>query len=70
MHGNQGSREGSDEAYLEAIHGKERYLQIGNNDVLSILNVYKTCFEGEIKGHGYFLSIGMESHCPNNQPEA
>lgn len=35
--------------------GKERYLQIGNNDVLSILNVYKTCFEGEIKGHGYFF---------------
>lgn len=35
--------------------GKERYLQIGNNDVLSILNVYKTCFEDEIKGHGYFF---------------
>ena len=35
--------------------GKERYLQVGNNDVLSILNVYKTCFEGEIKGHGYFF---------------
>ena len=35
--------------------GKERYLQIGNNDVLSILNVYKACFEDEIKRHGYFF---------------
>jgi len=35
--------------------GKERYLQIGNNDVLSILNVYKVCFEDEIKRHGYFF---------------
>lgn len=50
--------------------GKERYLQIGNNDVLSILNVYKACFEDEIKRHGYFLSTDMESHCLNNQPEA
>lgn len=49
--------------------GKERYLQIGNNDVLSILNVYKACFEDEIKRLGIFLSTDMESHCLNNQPE-
>lgn len=35
--------------------GKERYLQIGNNDVLSVLNVYKECFEAEIMKHGYFF---------------
>lgn len=35
--------------------GKERYLQIGNSDVLDILNVYKRSFEKEIKGHGYFF---------------
>lgn len=35
--------------------GKERYLQIGNNDVLYILNTYKNCFANEIKEHGYFF---------------
>lgn len=35
--------------------GKERYLQIGNSDVLSILNVYKKYFEEEIKKQGYFF---------------
>ncbi len=34
---------------------KERYLQIGNSDVLSILNIYKKCFEEEIKRHRYFF---------------
>lgn len=55
---------------IQGKGGKERYLQIGNHDVLSILNVYKKCFDDEIKKHGYFLSIGMESHCLSNQPEA
>lgn len=35
--------------------GKERYLQIGNDDVLYILNTYKNCFASEIKEHGYFF---------------
>lgn len=35
--------------------GKERYLQIGNNDVLCLLNSYKNCFDNEIKEHGYFF---------------
>lgn len=35
--------------------GKERYLQIGNDDVLYILNTYKNCFANEIKEHGYFF---------------
>ena len=34
---------------------KERYLQIGNKDVLDILNVYKKCFEEDIKEHGFFF---------------
>lgn len=40
---------------IQGKGGKERYLQIGNSDVLSILNVYKRCFEEEIKGQGYFF---------------
>ena len=40
---------------IQGKGGKERYLQIGNSDVLSILNVYKKCFEEEIKEHGYFF---------------
>ena len=40
---------------IQGKGGKERYLQIGNHDVLSILNVYKKCFEDEIKKHGYFF---------------
>lgn len=40
---------------IQGKGGKERYLQIGNDDVLSILNVYKQCFEEEIKEHGYFF---------------
>lgn len=35
--------------------GKERYLQIGNEDVLNVLNVYKQHFENEIKEHGFFF---------------
>ncbi|MBQ6887074.1 MAG: tyrosine-type recombinase/integrase [Lachnospiraceae bacterium] len=35
--------------------GKERYLQIGNEDVLIILNVYKQHFEDDIKRHGFFF---------------
>ena len=34
---------------------KERYIQIGNNEVLSILNAYKSCFEEEIEQQGYFF---------------
>ena len=40
---------------IQGKGGKERYLQIGNSDVLSILNAYKKCFEEEIKEHGYFF---------------
>lgn len=35
--------------------GKERYLQICNEDVISILNRYFTIFEHEIMLHGYFF---------------
>ena len=40
---------------IQGKGGKERYLQIGNNDVLSILNAYKKYFEDEIKKQGYFF---------------
>lgn len=40
---------------IQGKGGKERYIQIGNSDVLSVLNVYKECFEGGIKKHGYFF---------------
>ena len=40
---------------IQGKGGKERYLQIGNNEVLSILNVYKEYFEDDIKQHGYFF---------------
>lgn len=40
---------------IQGKGGKERYLQIGNNEVLSILNLYKKCFEEEIKKYGYFF---------------
>lgn len=35
--------------------GKERYLQIGNSEVLTLLNTYKGEFSVEIKQHGYFF---------------
>lgn len=35
--------------------GKERYLQIGNSDVLEVLERYKEQFSGKIKAHGYFF---------------
>lgn len=35
--------------------GKERYLQIGNQDVLAILNDYRNKFAEDIKQHGYFF---------------
>lgn len=35
--------------------GKERYLQIGNSDVLEVLKLYKECFRNKIKQHGYFF---------------
>lgn len=40
---------------IQGKGGKERYLQIGNNDVLSALNMYRHCFEAEIKGQKYFF---------------
>lgn len=40
---------------IQGKGGKERYLQIGNDEVLLMLNVYKKCFEEEIKKHGYFF---------------
>ena len=40
---------------IQGKGGKERYLQIGNDDVLTILNVYKKYFDDEIKKHGFFF---------------
>lgn len=40
---------------IQGKGGKERYLQIGSDEVLSILGVYKDCFEDEIKKHGFFF---------------
>lgn len=40
---------------IQGKGGKERYLQIGNEDVLSLLNVYKNSFDDVIKEHGYFF---------------
>lgn len=35
--------------------GKERYLQIGNRDVITILNIYESSFADKIREHGYFF---------------
>ena len=35
--------------------GKERYLQVGNSDVLEILDRYYTCFQESIEKSGYFF---------------
>ena len=40
---------------IQGKGGKERYLQIGNSDVLTVLNIYKKCFEEDIKEQGYFF---------------
>ena len=40
---------------IQGKGGRERYLQIGNDDVLAILNDYNNCFANEIKQHGYFF---------------
>lgn len=40
---------------IQGKGGKERYLQIGNDDVLSVLNAYQQCFTQDIKKHGYFF---------------
>lgn len=40
---------------IQGKGGKERYLQIGSNEVLTILNSYKHEFEEAIKEHGYFF---------------
>ncbi len=40
---------------IQGKGGKERYLHVGNSNVLSILNDYKKCFEKEIKAQGYFF---------------
>ncbi len=40
---------------IQGKGGKERYLQIGNSDVLSMLNAYKKCFAEEIRKNGYFF---------------
>ena len=40
---------------IQGKGGKERYLQIGSHDVLTILNSYKEEFKEEIKEHGYFF---------------
>lgn len=40
---------------IQGKGGKERYLQIGSSDVLSVLKDYREIFAEEIKGHGYFF---------------
>ena len=40
---------------IQGKGGKERYLQIGNSEVLELLKTYKNNFEEEIKQHGYFF---------------
>lgn len=40
---------------IQGKGGRERYLQIGNGDVLTILNTYKDCFINDINAHGYFF---------------
>lgn len=40
---------------IQGKGGKERYLQIANNDVLEIINSYKDCFQEAIDKHGYFF---------------
>lgn len=40
---------------IQGKGGKERYLQIGNNEVLEILNLYKNCFMDDIRKHGSFF---------------
>ena len=40
---------------IQGKGGKERYLQIGNSEVLNILNNYRESFFEDIKRHGYFF---------------
>lgn len=40
---------------IQGKGGKERYLQIGNGDVLDILNSYKERFVNDIEEHGFFF---------------
>ncbi len=40
---------------IQGKGGKERYLQIGNNDVLEVLKKYKDTFMDAIEKHGYFF---------------
>ena len=40
---------------IQGKGGKERYIQIGSDDVLEILKIYKKYFEEDIKKSGYFF---------------
>ena len=40
---------------IQGKGGKERYLQIGNGDVLAILNSYKDKFQDDIAEHGFLF---------------
>lgn len=40
---------------IQGKGGKERYLQIGNSDVLALLNAYKDEFAEDINSHGFFF---------------
>lgn len=40
---------------IQGKGGKERYIQIGSDDVLEILKIYKKYFEEDIKNSGYFF---------------
>lgn len=40
---------------IQGKGGKERYLQVGNSEVLAIINTYARRFADNIKTHGYFF---------------
>lgn len=40
---------------IQGKGGRERYLQIGSSNVMSVLRVYESCFNDEIREHGYFF---------------
>lgn len=40
---------------IQGKGGKERYLQIGNEDVLEVLTMYHACFQEKIEQSGYFF---------------
>lgn len=45
---------------------KERIIQIGNDDVIQILNTYKNTFSTAMQDCSPFLQIQTEQHYPTN----